>query len=69
MAVGGSAVPQLALVVVTPALDRAGSLPTTTLSEPALHQIASASSLRIASLHVNERVLVIPQGAWSHTSL
>ena len=63
VAVGGGAVPQLAVGVVTPALDRAGSLLTATLSEPALHQIASASSLRLAFLHVNKSVLVIPQGA------
>ena len=56
------AVAQLALVVVTPALDRAGVLLTTTLSEPAPHQIACATCLRLASLHVDERVLVIAQG-------
>jgi hypothetical protein len=68
-AVGGGAVAQLAGVVVTPALDQAGNLLTPTLSELALHQITSASSLRVASLNVDERVLVISQAARSHASL
>ena len=67
--VGGGAVTQLAVAVVPPALDRAGNLLTTTLSEPALHQIASAISFRLASLHVDELVLVIPQGVRSHACL
>ena len=69
VAARGGAVSHLAGVVDTPALDRAGVLLTTTLSEPALHQTASASSIRLASLHVDERVLVIPQAARSHTCL
>ena len=68
-AAGGGAVAQLAVAVVPPALDRAGVLLTTTLLEPALHQIASATSLRLASFNVNERMLVIPQGARSHARL
>ena len=47
-AVGSGAVAQLAVAVATPALERAGVLLTTTLSEPALHQIAPATSLRLA---------------------
>jgi len=69
VAVGGGAVTELAFVVPTPALKRTGVLLTTTLSEPALHHINSASSLPLASLHADERVLVIPHGARSQVSL
>ena len=68
-AFGCSTITQIAVIILPPALDRAGVLITTTLSEPALHQIASATSLRLATLHMHERVRVIPQGARSHASL